>query len=203
MWNQSKNLESLRNCDKKVKAKFELVVCPGVHHPNLSADFIQDLQENSDRASEYKWLILPTQHYLPYSPRDVYQWLTHNYVSPLDAPPLVFICFSAGVVGGLGAALWWQSNGGKVKAFLALDGWGMPIVANFPVYRLSHDYFTHWSSALLGTGKDSFYADPAIEHLDLWRSPNTTLGWWVKSTGMKQRCSVAEFLQAKLFLSPK
>lgn len=141
-----------------------------------------------------KWLILPTHDYAPYSPVAVHQWLQKQYSSISDTLPVIFICFSAGVVGGLGAALWWQSNGGKVKAFFALDGWGMPIVANFPVYRLSHDYFTHWTSGLLGSGDNSFYADPNVEHLDLWRSPNNIMGWWIKSPGMKVYCSLVEFL---------
>lgn len=128
------------------------------------------------------------------------QWLTNNYISVVDAPPIIFICFSAGVVGGLGAALWWQTKGGKIKAFFALDGWGMPIVANFPVYRLSHDYFTYWSSALLGSGKDSFYADPAVTHLDLWRSPHKVMGCWVSSSGKQKYCSLAEFLNIFIFL---
>jgi hypothetical protein len=69
--------------------------------------------------------------------------------------------------------------GGTVKAFLAFDGWGVPLYGNFPIHRISHDYFTHWSSALLGGGEDSFYAEPAVEHLDLWRKPNVCKGWWV------------------------
>ena len=175
--------------------KFEAIVCPGIHDSNLTDSFIQNIQANSDRFAGLNWLILPTQYYKPYSPVDVYQWLEKKYSAPADTLPLVFICFSAGVVGGLGAALWWQKNGGKIKAFFALDGWGMPIFANFPVYRLSHDYFTHWSSALLGQGDLSFYADPPVDHLDLWRSPKTTMGWWVTSPRMKTRCSAAEFLQ--------
>ncbi|NES83160.1 MAG: hypothetical protein F6K10_18095, partial [Moorea sp. SIO2B7] len=50
------------------------------------------------------------------------------------------------------------------------------------------------SSALLGAGADSFYADPEVEHLDLWRSPQTTQGWWVKHPGSQLRCSAAQFL---------
>ena len=173
---------------------FALIVCPGIHPPNLTDYFIQDLQaKNEALFLSHEWLILPTQNYVPYSPVAVYHWLTSHYPSPLNAPPLVFICFSAGVVGGLGAAWMWQMNKGRIKAFFALDGWGVPIVANFPVYRLSHDYFTHWTSALLGTGNNSFYADPGVEHLELWRSPNNTSGWWVKSSGIKIRCSATEF----------
>ncbi|WP_421656938.1 hypothetical protein [Leptothermofonsia sp. ETS-13] len=89
----------------------------------------------------------------------------------------MFIGFSAGVAGAIGAAWGWQWWGGKVKALIALDGWGVPLVGNFPIHRVSHDYFTHWSSALLGAGEDSFYAEPGVEHLDLWRSPHTASGW--------------------------
>lgn len=72
--------------------------------------------------------------------------------------------------------------GGQIKALIALDGWGVPLGGNFPIYRLSHDSFTHWSSALLGGGTESFYADPPVEHLELWRSPQTTKGWWNHQT---------------------
>ncbi|MGB3188280.1 MAG: hypothetical protein WBB43_02490, partial [Limnoraphis sp.] len=69
-----------------------------------------------------------------------------------------------------------------VKALIALDGWGVPLGGNFPIYRISHDRFTHWSSALLGGGVESFYADPPVEHLDLWSSPQTARGWWLHRT---------------------
>jgi hypothetical protein len=95
--------------------------------------------------------------------------------------PTIWLAFSAGVVGAIGAAWGWQLASGKVLAFIALDGWGVPLFGNFPIHRLSHDRFTHWSSALLGAGADSFYADPAVEHLDLWRSPSTAWGWHISS----------------------
>jgi len=59
------------------------------------------------------------------------------------------------VVGGWGS-LGVAAIGGHVKAFVLLDGWGVPLVGNFPIHRLSHDYFTQ-SSAVLGSGNDSFY----------------------------------------------
>ncbi len=34
---------------------------------------------------------------------------------------------------------------------------------------------------MLGSGADSFYAEPPVEHLDMWRSPQTVEGWWVHS----------------------
>ncbi|NES72229.1 MAG: hypothetical protein F6K24_47060, partial [Okeania sp. SIO2D1] len=40
----------------------------------------------------------------------------------------------------------------------------------------------------------SFYAEPAVTHLELWRSPATTQGWWTSHPGLRSRCSAAEFL---------
>lgn len=96
--------------------------------------------------------------------------------------PIIFISFSAGVVGAIGAACLWQLLGGRVKAFIAIDGWGVPLQGNFPIHRMSHDYFTHWSSCLLGSGQNNFYAQPAVDHLSMWKSPQTVQGWWVDSS---------------------
>jgi hypothetical protein len=114
--------------------------------------------------------------------------------------PLVFIGFSAGVLAAIVAAHAWQVGGGTVRALIAVDGWGVPLAGNFPIHRLSHDYFTHWSSALLGAGADRFYADPPIEHLDLWRSPHRAEGWWVRSLPGQPltRTTAASFLTALL-----
>ena len=150
--------------------KLNLIICPGVHAPQLTSSFIQ-------RSIKQDCSILPTERYLPYNAIAIAQWLKTIYSSPIDTPPLSFITFSAGVVGGIGAANIWQMQGGKIAHFVAFDGWGVPLIANFPIYRISHDYFTHWSSSILGRGKSSFYAEPGIEHLDLWRSPNTCWGW--------------------------
>lgn len=80
-----------------------------------------------------------------------------------------------------------------MKALIAVDGWGVPLSGNFPIHRLSHDYFTHWSSALLGSGDDSFYSDPAVEHLAIWRSPHTCQGWWVQG-GKRTFTTAAQFI---------
>lgn len=169
-----------------------IIICPGVHSSQLTDRFIQEIQNS---LGQRNYLILPTTNYPPYSAIAVYQWLKKYYPSPIEAQPLSFIAFSAGVVGGMGAALAWQLQGGKVHSFIAIDGWGMPLVGNFPVYRISHDYFTCWSSAILGAGQESFYADPAVEHLDLWRSPNSCWGWRVISPGWKIRYSLANYLE--------
>lgn len=158
-----------------------VIICPGIHERQLTQDFLEGLHRAETRNLSSRWtekvLIFPAQDYPAYSAIHILEFLQRH--SGNMTPPIVFISFSAGVAGAIGAAWGWQLLGGTVKAFFAFDGWGVPLYGNFPIHRLSHDYFTHWSSALLGAGEDSFYADPAVEHLDLWRSPNTCKGWWV------------------------
>lgn len=158
-----------------------VIICPGIHNPQLTQDFLQGLNDTDSGNLSSRWsekaLIFPTQDYPAYSAVDILAFLQRH--PRLLETRLIFISFSAGVAGAIGAAWGWQLLGGTVKAFIAFDGWGVPLSGNFPIHRVSHDYFTHWSSALLGAGEDSFYADPAIEHLDLWRSPHTCQGWWL------------------------
>jgi hypothetical protein len=160
-----------------------LIICPGIHEPQLTQDFLEGLNGsetgNSPSCLSENVLIFPTQDYPAYSAVHIVEFLQSH--PNLLKMPIVFISFSAGVAGAIGAAWGWQLLGGTVKAFIAFDGWGVPLYGNFPIHRLSHDYFTYWSSALLGSGEDNFYADPAVEHLDLWRSPYTCQGWWVHS----------------------
>lgn len=168
-----------------------VIICPGIHHPQLTQDFLEGLKRGETTNLSNGWidrvLIFPAQDYPAYSVVHVLEFLWFHTAS-LKAQ-IVFISFSAGVAGAIGAAWVWQILGGEVKAFIAFDGWGVPLYGNFPIHRLSHDYFTHWSSALLGVGEDSFYADPPIEHLDLWRSPHFCQGCWVKpvSVGEPER----------------
>ena len=159
------------------------IICPGIHPPELTDRFVRSLELQN-------YLVLPTQRYLPYNAIAVYQWLEQQQLPKTQ--PLSFIAFSAGVVGGFGAAIAWQLQGGKIHSFIAFDGWGVPLVANFPIYRVSHDYFTHWSSALLGAGR-GFYVEPAVEHLELWRSP-IGCGWRVISPGWKTRDTLNNYL---------
>ena len=97
-------------------------------------------------------------------------------------------------MGAWGAALGLSLRQIKVKALIAIDGWGVALWGNFPIYRLSHDYFTHWSSLALGGGDKNFYADPPVGHLDLWRSPQTTRGWQVNSNGSKKGIAALDFI---------
>ncbi|MEG5056425.1 hypothetical protein QUB60_00750 [Microcoleus sp. A2-C5] len=163
-----------------------LVICPGIHDPKLTDRFLAGLSEvwgdecpRQNTQTSYPVKIFPAHKHPPFSALDILHFLCSQ---ELAGESLVFISFSAGVAGAIGAAWMWQQLGGKVGAFFALDGWGVPLGGTFPIHRISHDSFTHWSSAILGSGGDSFYADPAIAHLDLWRSPQTAKGWHISHT---------------------
>jgi len=183
-----------------------LIICPGVHEPALTHRFLaglqadctgRDLQNQRTAGTVGKstpFRLFPAQVLPPYSPFHVLQFLQQHCA--LDVP-LILIGFSAGGVGAMGAAWSWQQQGGRVKALILADGWGVPVLGDFPVHRLSHDSFTHWSSAWLGAGETSFYAEPAVEHLDLWRSPQTAWGWCV-AENQRRRSTAAEFIQSLL-----
>jgi len=159
----------------------------------LTTNFLAGLQGES----KMDLLVFPSHDYTVLSAPHILQFLGDRLGNPQTASPIVFISFSAGVVGAIAAAWGWQLWGGKVKAFMALDGWGVPLVANFPIHRISHDYFTHWSSALLGGGADSFYTEPPVAHLEMWRSPQAVTGWRVASsveTQQNSRLTVSQFL---------
>ncbi|MEO0824137.1 MAG: hypothetical protein AAFW84_00755 [Cyanobacteria bacterium J06635_15] len=176
-----------------------VVLCPGVHLPGLTQKF---LAATDFTAVDPPILIYPTEKYPPFSAAGIRQFLA-QHVSPTDS--LVLIAFSAGVVGAIGAAQHWHYQGRTITALIALDGWGVPLSAPFPVYRLSHDRFTHWSSAWLGTSRLNFYADPPVAHLDLWRSPHQIIGWQVDhnpwGTTTRQQMTAAQFVRARVLRS--
>lgn len=157
----------------------KLIICPGVHDASLTTEFLTSLFLGSDHLSELdlqnSFYCFPTHKYPSYSAWHLYHWLADQ--PNLLNEELVVIAFSAGVVASIGAAwaLSWQ--GVRIKALVAFDGWGVPLWVNCPIYRFSHDYFTHWSSALLGSGEESFYAFPAVDHLQLWSAPEKCIGW--------------------------
>jgi hypothetical protein len=185
----------------------KIIICPGIHDPTITERFIAEcFSLKTDYVT--KWdptidiLVFPGEGVLSGSAFHILQFLGDR-LEQSPKSPLVFISFSAGVVGAIGAAVGWQIMGGNVTGFIAIDGWGVPLWGNFPIHRLSHDYFTHWSSAILpGRGKDNFYAEPAVEHLTMWRSPLQVKGRWIDSSGIhspsKTELSVAEFLHILL-----
>jgi hypothetical protein len=194
------------------ESKMKIVICPGIHPAEWTEEFVKGLlflqatheesfrdvpkelhsQEPGLHSQELPNILIFPPENPAYSPLHLLEFL-----SPFSPDPLLFIAFSAGVVGAIGAARLWQKQGGTVKALIALDGWGVPLEADFPIHRVSHDYFTHWSSALLGKGSDSFYADPGVAHLELWRSPQTVLGHRIESVAM------GELPQKKAGLTPQ
>ena len=97
-------------------------------------------------------------------------------LGPPGHPDLIVWAFSAGGVGAVALAHHWQRYRGTVRAMFLVDGWGVPWTGLAPLHRLSHDAWTHHSSRLLGAGKADFFAQPAVPHRQLWRSPRRVMG---------------------------
>lgn len=157
-----------------------VIICPGVHSPELTQEFLEGIGKLLDLNQVD---VFPTRQFPAYSALHILKFLNVRRAAqgfqsqPNRLNPIVLIGFSAGVVGAIGAAQILHSLGVEVKAVIAFDGWGVPLWGNFPIHRVSHDRFTDWSSTLWGRNDSSFYADPNVTHLDLWRSPQTTQGW--------------------------
>lgn len=141
----------------------QIFVCPGIHSPTLTTQFVTALG-----LSQQEVLIFPSDQPV-YSPQHVLDFFKPQ-------APVVIIAFSAGVVGAIAATRTWYDRNIPISALIAIDGWGVPLFGDFPIYRVSHDQFTHWSSKLLGGG-ESFYADPAVDHLTMWHSPHLVRGY--------------------------
>lgn len=155
-----------------------IIICPGIHEIELTQSFVKGLVNSNVDGGDQKLLnilVFPGEGILTLSALHIVGFLGDRIGNKLESP-VIFIGFSAGVVGAIAAATTWQVQGGNVKTLIAIDGWGVPLWGNFPIHRLSHDYFTHWSSAILGSGKDNFYADPPVDHLSMWRSPQKVQG---------------------------
>jgi len=165
-----------------------IIICPGFHPPQLTEDFITAISSLDSPLTG--WVVHKT--IAPYNGIDIYHWLAQNLNPTTTA--LSFVGFSAGVVGAMGTALLWQQQGGIVNRLIAVDGWGVPLVGSFPIYRVSHDPFTHVTSGLLGYGQQNFYCVPKVSHLKLWQSPDTAWGWWEVKTGCRVRCSAAKMI---------
>ena len=177
-----------------------LVICPGFHEKAATQAFLTSLTASIELQPAQILVIDPDRTPVFSGVHifwDIQAYLKHQLGDRWQQVPLLFIGFSAGIVGAAGAVWKWNASGGCVKALIALDGWGVPLWGEFPIHRLSHDSFTHWSSALLGAGLDSFYADPGVEHLDLWRSPQTAIGWHYSHQTMTKvrRTSAQDFLK--------
>ncbi|AGY58801.1 hypothetical protein [Gloeobacter kilaueensis] len=116
--------------------------------------------------------------------------------------PVLIVAFSAGVV-GVAAALgadWPRRKRIQIEAVIAIDGWLVPLFHQLPVYRMSHDDFTHRTCRPFGgMNRSNFWADPAVPHLELWAAPNRTQGWQEDHrSGERTRTTALGFLAARL-----
>lgn len=188
-----------------------IYICPGFHPPALTRSFLAALMH--DRPVSWAWStcgVMPS--YLPpYSPYHVLQSLEQHLShfqafspdspeSP-DSPAIVWIGFSAGVVGALGAAQEWQARGRTVLGLIAVDSWGLPLRADFPIYSLSRDWakptnnsLAEWITRYFMPDLPHFYAEPPVDHLFLWGSPHQVQGWSQDYSGLRQRTTATRFI---------
>jgi hypothetical protein len=162
----------------------KIFICPGMHPVALTQCFVEAIDAELKQPPD--WTIFPGDRLPVYSP--------HHVLSYLPSDPTLMIGFSAGVVGAIAAAKLHQRHGHSILGLIAIDGWGVPLAADFPIYRVSHDYFTHQTSALLGAGLDSFYADPGVDHLTLWRSPQQVSGYHLSTPISTATFTAARFM---------
>ncbi|NJN21971.1 MAG: hypothetical protein HC812_13305 [Leptolyngbya sp. RL_3_1] len=151
-----------------------LIVCPGMHDPQWTAPLSEQLRTGAlwPGAKHY---IFPHHPHWAWSPHALRTWLGTTVAL---GSPLVFLGFSAGCVAAIATAWACQyQRDYPVEAVIALDGWGVPLVGPFATYRLSHDRYTHVTGAWLGPGDQSFYAEPAVPHQQLWQAPQRVWGW--------------------------
>jgi hypothetical protein len=163
----------------------QIIICPGIHAFHLTDNFLTNLPLNN-----YPYLVFPDHEKYAFSSEKLLTFI-QKYAKNKE---VLLLAFSAGVVGAIATAKKLEKSQ-QIKGLIALDGWGVPLMSNVPLYRLSHDYFTYWSSNLLGAGEQNFYADPPVSHLDLWQFPHLAQGWQVIAPGCQVKCSAADFIE--------
>lgn len=176
------------------RTTLNLLICPGIHPPDLTQSFLSQVQGQLRQPTNpanfnsaiFSWHVLP-EHLPPYSPQRVSEYFEATLSREDKGNPVVWIAFSAGVVGAIATARTWQRQtptpsgptaACRTVALIAFDGWGVPLAGDFPIDRFSHDRFTAQTSEWPQQSAGRFYAEPAVEHLDLWRSPQTVKGLW-------------------------
>jgi hypothetical protein len=148
-----------------------IVICPGSHPRCWTDQFVAALLHQAPHLHPHLW-VSPATANTAWSAHILQQ---HWRAAGRPRSPLVIVAFSAGCVAAIAAAHDWGRQGHTVTAILALDGWGVPMAGPFAVHRLSHDFVTHISTTWPGQGHH-FYADPAVDHDLLWRSPQQVTG---------------------------
>jgi hypothetical protein len=167
-------------------ASSRLLVIPGVVPQEATERFVQQLN--------IAGVCCVPAGIAPYSPMDLDRF---TRTQDLDSD-LVVIAYSAGCVGALGWIPLWRRQRKTVKALIAIDGWPVPFWGKFPIYRVSHDLYTHRTTLRLGAGLEQFYCDPAVEHRNLWTYPEASWGVWVKQNNKQKeiyRATALDFLQ--------
>lgn len=157
----------------------QILICPGMHPAEFTEAFISKVGLSRERCA-----IFPSDRQPVYSSQHILEFFQPD-------KSVLILAFSAGVVGAIAVARIWQRQGICIDRLIAIDGWGVPLLGNFPIHRVSHDRFTHWSSLMLGGNATHFYADPAVEHLTLWHSPDSVQGVIESSN---RRMSAAAFI---------
>ncbi|MGF1567803.1 MAG: hypothetical protein ACFCVD_07000 [Nodosilinea sp.] len=187
-----------------------LVVCGGLHPASYSGQILTILAQDH-HLGQLRVLVFspPPPPIAVLSAHALRRWL-ETALAPTQAatgtyPKLIFWAFSAGCVGATALVEYWRRYRGQVLALFLVDGWGVPGITGVPIHRLSHDRFTHATSAWLGAENLSFYAHPAVPHLQLWQQPQLARGWAIGPSGSKisrSNLSAAEFLtaQSRLYL---
>ncbi|MBE9069538.1 hypothetical protein IQ260_23105 [Leptolyngbya cf. ectocarpi LEGE 11479] len=171
----------------------QLLICPGYHSPDLTHSFLQSLL--GAITPERLW-VLP----IGASSRAI-PWLLASPQRPQLAAELQIVAFSAGVVAAYPLLLTWQAMGGQGR-MIAVDGWGMPLVGDLAIYRVSHDGWTHRTTYFPSPvqSKGYFYAHPAVDHLSIWQSPQLSQGMGAIDTKVGSMTAL-EFICAAL-MSP-
>ncbi len=178
------------------RSQIGVILCPGLQGADQSPHFWQAIQAQRSAAiaaalpSSLPWVVIPPDCPV-YSPQHVYEYIQSYATAGLEE--WIWIAYSAGVVGALGAARRWHEQF-PIRALIALDGWGLPLTAPFPVYHLSHDGVTHFGVKFMNRLAGTFYAEPAVSHLELWRSPQTVTGWASYTQGDRRFTTAAAFV---------
>ncbi len=183
-----------------------IVVVGGIHPPGYTANLLRAVAADSV-LSRVPMLVYPDRQPLTVvSAHCLRDWLDHQWeqewvqsqAGVCPSRDVLIWSFSAGCVGAAGLAHYWQQYRGQVLALFAVDGWGVPLVGAYPIYRLSHDHFTHRTSQALGGGPINFYADPPVPHLEFWGGLPTITGWQtqreVSPSAHRRRLTAGDFL---------
>lgn len=165
----------------------QLLICSGYHSPDLTHSFLQSLLKVVTPA--HLW-VLPVG-----SVSELLSMLLKGKPAPQTDQLLQVIGFSAGVVAAYPLVTAWQSLGGTSR-LIAIDGWGMPLLGDLSIYRMSHDQWTHRTTYFPSPGESNgyFYASPAVDHLTLWQSPHTTQGMGTLSKAAPYPMTALEFI---------